>query len=158
MPIHHRSKIHHYNLQLTWTGNTGAGTSAYEAYQRDFVIETEGKEILSGSADRAFLGNPALYNPEEWLLASLSSCHMLWFLHGCTDQGVIITDYRDLPKGEMIEHRDGSGEFTQVTLYPKVITDTEVEHTILADLHHQAHQKCFIARSVNFEVVVQPQF
>lgn len=158
MPIRHKSKVHHYNLQLTWMGNTGSGTTAYDAYQRDFIIETDGKETLKGSADSAFLGNAALYNPEEWLLASLSSCHMLWFLHTCTDMGIIITDYRDQPKGEMIEHRDGSGEFTRVILYPKVITATEVAQTTITDLHHQAHQKCFIARSVNFEVLVQPQF
>src|SRR5687767_7185721 len=110
---------HLYNLTVTWTGNRGTGTSDYRAYSRDHEIHCEGKAVrLPGSSDAAFRGDPARYSPEELLVASLSSCHMLWFLHLCADAGIVVTGYRDSATGTMSEHSDGSGEFTRVTLRP----------------------------------------
>ena len=144
---------HQYRVTTTWTGNLGTGTSNYRAYSRNHEIKILGKYApLQGSSDQSFRGDPARYTPEELLVASLSQCHMLWFLHLCADAGIVVTEYEDAARGTMAEHPDGSGEFTSVVLHPRaVITDP----TRLADaksLHQRAHKLCFIARSVNFPV------
>lgn len=151
------TREHHYRITTTWTGNLGTGTSDYRAYSRDHEIMITGKSApLPGSSDAAFRGDPARYTPEELLVASLSACHMLWFLHLCADAGIVVTEYEDAAGGVMVEHADGSGEFTRVVLWPRaVITDS----TRIADamaLHARAHELCFIARSVNFPVQHEP--
>ena len=145
-------KTHHYALQVQWTGNTGSGTSNYRDYERDHEIIIPGKPILYSSSDPSFRGNPNRYNPEELLVASLSSCHMLWFLHLCAEAGVIVTDYGDNPVGTMAQTSDGGGQFTEVTLRPDVTVSEEAMSAQLPALHHRANQLCFIARSVNFPV------
>ena len=144
---------HHYRITTTWTGNLGTGTSDYRAYSRDHEITIAGKTApLPGSSDAAFLGDTTRYTPEELLVASLSACHMLWFLHLCADAGIVVTEYEDAARGEMSEHADGSGEFTNVVLRPRaVITDSSRIADAMA-LHPRAHELCFIARSVNFPV------
>jgi organic hydroperoxide reductase OsmC/OhrA len=151
------TREHHYRITTTWTGNLGTGTSEYSAYSRDHEIRIAAKSAaLPGSADAAFRGAPARYTPEELLVASLSACHMLWFLHLCADAGIVVTEYQDAASGAMSENADGSGEFTRVILRPRaVITDS----TRIADavaLHSRAHRLCFIARSVNFPVQQEP--
>ena len=150
------SKQHHYSLTMTWTGNNGTGTSAYRAYERSHTISKEGKPDILGSSDPAFRGDKTKYNPEELFLASLSSCHMLFFLHLCADAGVVVTAYVDEATGEMEETPDGSGRFTSVTLHPAVtVTDASmIEKT--SELHHRAHELCFIANSCNFPVYNKP--
>ena len=147
------TREHHYRITTTWTGNLGAGTSDYRAYSRNHEIKILGKSApLSGSSDPAFRGDPARYTPEELLVASLSACHMLWFLHLCADAGIVVTEYEDVASGAMSEHADGSGEFTMVILRPRaVITDSARIADAMA-LHPRAHEWCFIARSVNFPV------
>ncbi len=73
-------KQHRYSARLTWTGNQGQGTATYKAYTRDYDIDCEGKPILKGSAHRNYFGDASRHNPEDMLLASLSACHMLWYL------------------------------------------------------------------------------
>jgi len=147
------TREHHYRITTTWTGNLGAGTSDYRAYSRNHEIKILGKSApLPGSSDPAFRGDPARYTPEELLVASLSACHMLWFLHLCADAGIVVTEYEDVASGAMSEHADGSGEFTMVILRPRaVITDSARIADAMA-LHPRAHEWCFIARSVNFPV------
>lgn len=143
-------KKHHYRLQLRWTGNTGSGTSSYTAYERDYDIIAEGKPVLPGSADPAFRGNPARYNPEEMLLASLSACHKLWYLHLCADAGITVIAYEDQAEGQMAQNETGGGYFEWVQLSPEV-TILEAERIKLAErLHERAHELCFIANSCNF--------
>ena len=151
------TREHHYRITTTWTGNLGTGTSDYRAYSRDHEIKIVGKRApLAGSSDAAFRGDPARYTPEELLVASLSACHMLWFLHLCADAGIVVTEYEDAASGEMSEHADRSGEFTSVVLRPRaVITDSARIADAMA-LHTQAHELCFIARSVNFPVRHEP--
>jgi len=145
-------KNHHYQTQLIWTGNRGTGTTSYRDYDRNYDILIKGKPVISGSSDPAFLGDPQRHNPEEQLVAALSSCHLLWYLHLCAKAGVVVTDYQDEASGTMIENEDGSGQFSEVTLRPQV-TIREKEMTEKAtELHDQAHQFCFIARSVNFPI------
>ncbi len=143
-------KQHHYTLTVKWTGNTGTGTSDYRTYERSHTIQANGKELIAASSDPAFRGDKTKYNPEDFLLASLSTCHMLWYLHLCADAGVIVVDYQDQPTGIMTETEGGGGRFTQVTLNPTVtLTDSSMIEKA-ASLHHKAQEMCFIANSVNF--------
>ncbi len=148
---------HHYALTMRWTGNTGTGTSGYRAYSRNHEITGEGKaHAILGSSDPSFRGEGSRYNPEELLVSTLSSCHMLWFLHVCAEAGIVVTAYEDYPRGTMRENSDGSGEFTSVTLRPSVTLADPSRAGELERLHHKAHELCFISRSVNFPVQVQP--
>jgi organic hydroperoxide reductase OsmC/OhrA len=145
-------KEHHYSIAVLWTGNKGEGTKTYRSYDRDHVISAEGKPPIDGSSDPNFHGSPVRYNPEEFLVASLSTCHMLWYLHLCAVNKVVVTDYRDQAKGEMMERPDGSGYFRSVMLNP-VVTVTDASMIAKAEsLHEEAHRLCFIANSVNFPV------
>ncbi len=146
-------KMHTYACTLTWTGNTGTGTSAYRGYERNHTISINNKPNLFASSDPSFLGDPTRYNPEELLLASLSGCHMLWFLHLCTTHGIVVVAYTDQPTATMIENEDGSGQFTEVMLRPEVTIAKAKQLSLLNELHHQANKLCFIARSVNFAVL-----
>jgi organic hydroperoxide reductase OsmC/OhrA len=148
---------HHYRLTTTWTGNLGAGTSDYRAYSRDHEITIAGKSApLAGSSDAAFHGDPARYTPEELLVASLSACHMLWFLHLCAEGGIVVTEYEDAASGVMAENADGSGEFTRVILRPRAVIADSARIADALTLHARAHELCFIARSVNFPVEHEP--
>ncbi|GAA4031397.1 OsmC family protein [Arthrobacter methylotrophus] len=147
---------HRYSLTVRWTGNLGSGTSSYRGYARDHDIEIPGVPVLKGSSDPAFHGDKSRYNPEQLLLAALSQCHMLAFLHVAVKSGVVVTDYIDQAEGMMRLNRDGSGQFESVTLKPHV-TVTDPAHVSLVDeLHHEANRLCFIARSVNFPVLHEP--
>ncbi|WP_300598609.1 OsmC family protein [Niabella sp.] len=148
---------HHYEVTVTWTGNSGKGTAAYNAYSRNHTIGATGKPEIPGSSDPAFRGDAGRYNPEELFLSALSTCHMLWYLHLCAEAGIIVTAYTDAARGTMTTAADGSGRFTGVVLYP-VVTITDGAQTALAmELHRQAYQRCFIANSVNFPVEHQPE-
>lgn len=155
------AREHHYRIDTEWTGNLGTGTSNYRTYGRDHQLSGEGKSgPILGSADPAFRGDRSRYNPEELLVAALSACHMLSFLHLCADLGIVVTAYRDESEGTMAQHEDGSGEFTSVVLKPRVTIADRSRAEETQALHHRAHELCFIARSVNFPVehraVVEP--
>ncbi|PXY31211.1 OsmC family protein [Prauserella muralis] len=152
-----REREHSYGLTLRWTGNTGTGTSGYRDFSRDHEVTAGGKPVLSGTADPAFRGDPARWNPEELLVASLSQCHMLWYLALCAQAGVVVTGYVDEAGGTMIEHADGGGEFREVVLRPVVTVAAREMVAKASELHTLAHEKCFIARSVNFPVKHEPR-
>jgi organic hydroperoxide reductase OsmC/OhrA len=97
---------HHYDVQLEWTGNTGAGTPSYAGYQRAYVLRADGKPAIIGSSDPAFHGNAARWNPEDLLVAALSACHHLWYLHLCADAGINVIAYSDDASGVMAENSD----------------------------------------------------
>lgn len=146
------SKVHHYTLNIEWTGNKGTGTNDYREYEASHTVSVAGKPDLLASSDAPFRGDVSKYNPEDMFLASLSSCHMLWYLHLCADAGVIVTAYSDKPTGNMLQTDTGGGHFTDVTLHPHVtVTDASMIEKAIA-LHDKAREKCFIANSVNFEV------
>jgi organic hydroperoxide reductase OsmC/OhrA len=149
-------KTHTYDLTLTWTGNTGTGTATYRSYHRDSVTEAADAPPLPGSSDPAFRGDPTRWNPEQLLVASISQCHMLWYLHLCAVNGVVVTAYTDQAHGEMTETPDGGGHFTQVTLNPQVTVAAPDMMTKAGELHERAHQLCFIANSVNFPITHTP--
>lgn len=151
-----RVSTHDYTLTVTWTGNRGAGTSGPDAYDRHHVIAAAGKPDLPGSADPSFRGDATRWNPEELLVASLSQCHMLWYLGLAAAAGVVVVDYRDDPTGTMVEHPDGAGEFTEVVLHPTVTVADAAMAARAESLHARAHARCFIARSVAFPVHHRP--
>ena len=128
-----RVKIHRYNIQTTWTGNRGEGTRDYKAYDRSHVITIEGKADIQGSSDPAFRGDPGKHTPEELFVSTISTCHMLWYLHLCAINGVVVSTYIDHAVGTMEENSDGSGQFTNVTLHPRVTVaeDTMVESALI---------------------------
>jgi organic hydroperoxide reductase OsmC/OhrA len=148
--------IHRYTTELEWTGNAGSGTQSYRSYSRSFEIACELKPKLHGSSDKAFRGDPARYNPEELLVAALSSCHMLSYLHLCAVNGVVVQEYTDSAEGYLYEER-GSGAFSAVELRPRVTISIESDPQKAASLHEDAHRECFIAKSVNFAVNVKPE-
>jgi organic hydroperoxide reductase OsmC/OhrA len=143
---------HHYRTRVRWTGNRGTGTSAYRAYGRDHVIAAEGKPEIPGSSDPTFRGDPARWNPEDLLVASLSACPQLWYLHLCAEAGVCVVAYEDAAEGTMTEETDGGGRFTGGVLRPQVTVAPGADVELAQRLHVDAHRLCFIARSVNFEV------
>jgi organic hydroperoxide reductase OsmC/OhrA len=149
-------KQHNYDVSTRWTGNAGEGTKSYRRYKRDHLISAAGKPEIPASSDPAFRGDPSRYNPEELLVASLSSCHMLWYLHLCAVNGVVVVEYEDRAHGVMVEQPDGGGEFVRVELRPRV-TVASGDEELASSLHHEAHEKCFVANSVKFPVEVVPE-
>lgn len=149
-------KTHLYQLQIAWTGNLGTGTSDYKSYSRDFNLLADRKPLLAASADLPFRGDGSKYNPEDMLLASVSSCHMLWYLHFCATAGVIVTDYIDNPTGTLTQDADGGGRFTEIVLHPEVTISDSSQIDLANSLHAQAHEKCFISNTLNLPVLVEP--
>lgn len=150
------NKQHNYKLTVQWTGNNGTGTSGYKEFERSHSILVEHKAEILGSSDPAFRGDKTKHNPEELLLASISSCHMLWYLHLCAVAGIIVTDYIDHATGIMIETSNGGGKFTEATLNP-IVTITEISLAEKAnEIHQKAHELCFVANSLNFPVYHNP--
>ncbi len=149
-------RAHTYRVALTWTGNTGTGTATYRGYSRDHELKAEGKPAIDGSSDPTFRGSRMRWNPEELLVASLSACHQLQYLHLCADAGIVVTAYDDHAEGVMREDADGGGHFERVVLRPQVVITDEARRADAIALHHAAHALCFIARSVAFEVACEP--
>src|SRR6188768_306955 len=102
-------KSHHYSVDVEWTGNTGEGTKTYRGYERSHSISVENKVTISGSSDTAFRGDKTKHSPEDFFVASIATCHMLWYLHLCAEAGIVITEYIDHATGTMVETADGSG-------------------------------------------------
>ena len=146
---------HHFSTTVTWTGNAGTGTSSYKAYGRQNEISAEGKRPIEGSSARVFHGNAERWNPEELLIAALSECHMLSYLHVAASHSVVVTSYTDDATGTMRLAKDGGGQFTEVTLRP-VVTIEGSDTELALSLHREASEKCFIAASVNFPVRHEP--
>jgi organic hydroperoxide reductase OsmC/OhrA len=143
---------------LRWTGNLGTGTSSYRAYGRDYELSAPLKaSAIAGSSAKTYRGDDTRYNPEELLVAALSSCHLLAYLHLCADAGIVVTAYDDSAEGTMRTNPDGSGEFVGVTLRPHVQITDPARATEAGALHERAHEMCFIARSVNFPVRCHPE-
>ena len=148
---------HRYAVTVEWTGNTGAGTATYRGYERAHEIRADGKPVIPGSSDPTYRGDPTRYNPEDLLVASLSACHMLWYLHLCSEHGVVVTGYVDRPEGTMVELPDGAGQFTHVVLRPEVTVRAGTDVELAESLHRDVPAKCYIARSVNFRVDHEPR-
>lgn len=147
---------HYYKATIKWTGNKGTGTDNYRNYERSHQVVIDSKVDIFCSSDPAFRGDKTKHNPEDFLVSSLSSCHMLWYLHLCSEAGVIVTDYIDNATGIMIETSNGGGRFTEVTLNPIVTVSERHMFDKANELHEKANELCFIANSVNFPVKHNP--
>lgn len=150
-------KAHQYKTHLKWTGQDKSNFSD-RVLDQAFTVEIEGKPMISGSADPKFGGNAAQWNPEDLMLAALSSCHHLWFMFLCSRQKIAVEIYEDEARGTLEMNADGSGQFTEATLFPRVVLSAGCDPEQLAGLHETAHEKCFIAKSVNFPVHIRPSF
>jgi organic hydroperoxide reductase OsmC/OhrA len=151
------TREHRYAVSVSWTGNLGIGTSGYRDYSRDYDISAEDKPAIRGSSDPAFRGDRSRWNPEELLVASLSACHKLWYLHLAADAGIVVTAYVDHAEGVMETTAAGSGRFKSVVLRPVVTVTAGSDVERARALHEPAHEKCFIANSVNFPVECEPE-
>jgi organic hydroperoxide reductase OsmC/OhrA len=149
-------KEHKYSSITKWTGNKGTGTDNYMNYERSHEIIIKNKPILLGSSDPAFRGDATKHNPEDLLISSLSTCHMLWYLHLCADSGIIVVEYIDNVTGILIEPENKPGHFNEVTLNPIVTVQENSMLEKAIELHKKAHELCFIANSVNFPVKIIP--
>jgi organic hydroperoxide reductase OsmC/OhrA len=147
---------HGYALTVTWTGNTGEGTSGYRAYGRDHTVSAAGLPDVLGSADRTFRGDPGRWNPEQLLLAALSQCHLLSYLHVCVTERVVVQEYVDHAEATMVSDPDGSGRFTEAVLRPRVVVADASMVEAATRAHHRANRLCFIANSVSFPVRHEP--
>ncbi|SDH41655.1 OsmC family protein [Microbacterium pygmaeum] len=147
---------HTYRLHASWTGDRGTGTSGYRDYDRAVTIRIDGKPDLHASSDKPFRGDPTRWNPEDLLLAALSECHLLSYLHACVQAGVVVTSYDDDATGVMVEDGRGGGAFREVVLHPVVTVAETSMLEAAAAAHAQAHEWCFIANSVNFPVRHEP--
>jgi organic hydroperoxide reductase OsmC/OhrA len=148
---------HHYTVEVVWVGNRGDGTSSYTSYGREHVVRAAGPPDLAGSADPGYRGDRSRWNPEQLFVASLSQCHMLWYLHLCADAGITVTSYVDEPLGTLHTDPDGSGRFTDVLLRPEVGIASGSDRAVAEHLHERAHAMCFLARSVSCPVRHAPK-
>lgn len=148
--------VHHYRADLEWTGAAHGPTADYRGYSREFVLRLPGKADLRGSSDPHFVGDPALHNPEDLLLAAVASCHLLSWLSLCARQGVRVLSYRDTPEATMAWNGE-TFAFTAAVLHPRATIQGEDDVAAALALHHEAHRLCFIARSVAFPIHCDPQ-
>ena len=149
-------RSHTYWSTIRWTGDRGSGTSGYRDYDRLYDILVAGKPPIAGSSDPQFRGDLARHNPEDLLVASVSACHMLWYLHLCADAGVIVVNYVDECDGSLAENADGSGRFTAITLRPRVTISASSDADRAAALHADANRMCPLAASMAFPVLHEP--
>jgi organic hydroperoxide reductase OsmC/OhrA len=150
-----KARTHRYVSATVWTGNRGTGTSGYKEYGREHDLVVPGKPVIAGSSDPAFRGDAARHNPEDLVVASLSACHMLWYLHLCAAEGIVVVDYRDAAEATMEEGGGRPGRFIDAVLRPEVAIAKGDRARALA-LHERAHAECFVANSVNFPVRCEP--
>lgn len=143
---------HDYTARVVWTGNRGHGTASYRGYDRTWNVETPGKPVIRCSNDPLLGGDPGLHNPEDMLIAALSACHMLWFLHLASDAGIAVQSYADDPLAVGVTDADGAGRFLSATLRPRIGVPAGTDLERAEAIHHEIHRVCFIARSVNFPV------
>lgn len=153
-----KNKTHEFMATICWTGNRGQGTRTYRGYDRTWDITTASKATVHCSNDPVLGGDPTKHNPEDLLLASLSSCHMLWYLHLASNAGIVVHAYSDTPIGIGETLQNGAGRFLQATLKPRIIVSKGSDLQLANALHNEVHKYCFIARSVNFPITYEATF
>ncbi len=146
---------HHYRAILEWTGAAAGPTRDYASFSRAFAARIAGKPTLAGSSDPAFKGDPAALNPEDLLLISLSSCHMLSYLALCANSGIAVAAYSDEASATLAQQPDRGFQMTAAVLRPRVRLAAG-DPVKAMRLHERAHEICFIARSVSFPVTNEP--
>jgi len=150
-------KHHYYNVITEWTGNKKGGTKNVRSYDRTHTVTVENKPVLELTTDNPAVGDKTKLNPEDLLLTAISSCHMLSYLYVCALEGIEVTGYSDEATAVMIEKETGGGSFSVATLNPVVTVAQEGMIEKAFTLHHKAHEICYIANSVNFEIKINPK-
>jgi len=145
-------RVHEYSVGLKWDGNRGLGTRDYLSYARRFRLTVEGKPDIVGTADPAFHGETHLHNPEELLLAAVTSCHMLTYLALCARNGITVSRYADSARGILALQASGEGRFEEIELQPLVAVAPGSDVAAAIQLHERAHELCFIANSCSFPI------
>ena len=146
---------HTYRMHLVWTGREAS--ASFRNHVRSYTMTMPGKPAIAGSSDPVFRGDASRWTPEDLLVASLSSCHHLWYMGLCAAAGIVVVSYEDAAEGLMIEEgANGPGQFERVTLRPRVRLAPGADKQKAEQLHRMAHKHCFIARSVNFPVHHEP--
>ena len=151
-------KEHDFTAQVAWTGNQGQGTRGYRSYTRDWSVTTPGKPEIRCSNDPLLGGDPTLHNPEDMLIATVSACHMLWYLHLASSARIVVTSYMDTPVGTGQSEPDGTGRFIRAVLRPAIEVERGTDLEKADQIHHQIHKHCFIARSVNFPITYEASY
>ena len=123
---------------------------------RRHVIEAEGKPSLEGSSASVFHGEPGRWNPEELFIAALAQCHYLSVVFVAQSEGIELHDYRCEARGILEWDSTGAGQMAEVVLEPAVVVGSD-DLSRMEDVHQRAHELCFIARSVNCVVTVNPR-
>jgi len=144
--------MHEFKTTIRWTGAGEAGTTDYKSYERAYDVIVEGKPDLLGSAAPDYRGDPSRHNPEDMLVASASACHMLWYLHLCAVNKVVVKAYEDEATGTLELGADGSGRFSEIMLRPRVTISGDSDAGLAESLHAEARVRCFIARTLNCPV------
>ena len=150
------AREHRYDLSVEWAGNRGAGTESYRAYGREYVISAEGRPPIPGSSDPAFRGDPERWNPEQLLVAAVSACHKLWYLHLASEAGISVLAYRDEAIGKMIEDAKAGDRITEVILRPQVTIRATDDADLALRVHHDVPARCAIANSVKCAIRHEP--
>ncbi|WPO80201.1 OsmC family protein [Flavobacterium sp. KACC 22761] len=143
---------HLFKAELNWNSKKEENPSS-KISSKTHQVKIEGKPTLDVSAAKAFKGDPSLYNPEDLLLSSLISCHMMSYLYVCSQNGIEVLEYSDNAEATLEVSSDGSGRFVEVKLFPKVKISNPDKIELALELHQKANQLCFIANSCNFPVL-----
>ena len=144
---------HLFKAEANWTSKQNPADSSKRFYSKSHQIKIEGRPVLDVSAAKVFKGDPSLYNPEDLLLSSLVSCHMMSYLYVCSQNGIEVFEYSDNAEATLEVNPDGSGRFVEARLYPKIKISNSDKIELALELHHKANQLCFIANSCNFPVL-----
>lgn len=147
---------HLFKVALNWISKEKTAQSTSKFYSKSHSISIQGKPDLNISAAKAFKGDPALYNPEDLLLISLTSCHMMSYLYCCKLNNIEVISYTDDAEATLEVNDDGSGRIVEVMLHPKVIISNPTQIELAISLHKKANELCFIANSCNFPVFHSP--
>ena len=145
----------HHRASVSWS-RAAETAFTYDTYSRDHLVTFGGGATLRASAAVEYRGTAELPNPEESLVAALSTCHMLTFLAICAKKGLGVDRYVDEAEGHLEKNAEGRLAVTRVTLQPHVdfSPDVDVDEPALAKLHEASHRGCFIAASVTTRITV----
>ncbi|CAM3335393.1 OsmC family protein [Tsukamurella hominis] len=146
---------HTYSVEIEWS--SPEGTADYRSYPREHRLSSAAAASIAASADPHFRGDPALWNPEQLLVAAAANCHMLSYLALCAVRGVVVVDYVDAAVGTMVETPGAGGRFTSIDLRPRVVLAPGADAELARALHHDAGEQCYIAASLNCPVTHSPE-
>lgn len=150
-----------YTAQVRWQRQAGEAFTDHR-YSRRHELRFDGGAVVPGSSSphsvRLPYSDAAAVDPEEALVASTSACHMLWFLSLAAQAGFVVDSYADAASGLMAKNEQGRLAITRITLRPAVRFGGTKQPTAaeLEQLHHRAHEECYIANSLRSEVVCEP--